>query len=138
MEDGASLLVKRSLISNGATLLVESGGAVEITDYWSSSSDTVQVDGTLNVKGDAKLSSAAVSASGLLTFKGDLTVSGGTWNNPNVAFISKLPQVVSGSAISVGDLTVDNLSRTGIQIDAKITPSGTVQYIHMSADDAAA
>lgn len=138
VEDGASLLVKRSLISNGATLLVESGGAVEITDYWSSSSDTVQVDGTLTVKGDAKLSSAAVSASGLLTFKGDLTVSGGTWNNPNVAFISKLPQVVSGSAISVGNLTVDNLSRTGIQIDAKITPSGTVQYIHMSADDAAA
>lgn len=132
VESGATVLVKRSIISNGATVAVAEGGTLEVNDYLNSANDTYQIDGNFTVKGDAKMTSDTVNAAGLITFKGDLTVSGGTWNDPNVAFISKLPQVVSGSSITVGDLTVDNLSKTGIQIKTTITASGTVQYIHMS------
>ena len=132
VESGATVLIKRSIVSNGATVAVDTGGTLEIIDYLNSANDTYRIDGNFTVKGDAKLSSATVNATGLITFKGDLAVSGGTWNNPNIAFISKLPQVVSGSSITVGDLTVDNLSKNGIQINTTITASGTEQYIHLS------
>lgn len=132
VESGATVLVKRSIVSSGATIMVEEGGTVEIADYLSSSNDTYQIDGNFTIKGDAKMTSATVNAAGLITFKGDLAISGGNWNGPNIAFISKVPQVISGSSVTVGDLTVDNLSKTGIQMNADITVSGTAQYLHMS------
>lgn len=135
VESGATVLVKRSIVSSGATVVVAEGGTLEIADYLNSNKDIYRIDGNFTVKGDAKLSAATVNAAGLITFKGDLAVSGGTWNNPNIAFISKLPQVVSGSPITVGDLTVDNVSKTGIQIKTTITANGTVQYIHMSGTE---
>ena len=137
VEDGATLSVRRSVLSGGASVIVKSGGTLEVADHWSSASDTFQIDGDLTITGDAKWTSATVSAAGCITFRGDLAVSGGTWNDPNVAFISKLPQVVSGSSFTVGDLTVDNTSNTGIRFDTTVTPSGTAQYLHMSKNDAA-
>ena len=137
VEDGATLSVRRSVLSGGASVIVKSGGTLEVADHWSSASDTFQIDGDLTITGDAKWTSATVSAAGCITFRGDLAVSGGTWHDPNVAFISKLPQVVSGSSFTVGDLTVDNTSNTGIRFDTTVTPSGTAQYLHMSKNDAA-
>ena len=122
VEDGGTLVVKRHIDSNSATLDVDSGGLIQINDYLNSSSDTFNIDGDMIVKGDAKISSSTVNANGLITFKGDLNISSGTWNNPNIAFNSKLPQTISGSAINVNNLTVDNTSKTGIAF------SSTVNY----------
>ncbi len=135
VEDGAKLVVKRNIVSKGANIIVSSGGCIEIVDYINSSSDTYQIDGDLIVKGDARITSAIVNANGLITFKGDLTVSSGTWNNPNVAFVSKLPQVVSGSAINVNDITIDNTSKSGITITLTYTAAGKVDILHLSADN---
>lgn len=114
VESGANLLVRRSLIATAAAITVEAGGSLQIDDYFSSSSTTVAAAGTLLIKGDAKITSSTVSGTGLLTFKGDVSISGGTWNRPNVAFVSKVPQSVGGTSISVNDLTVENTSKTGI------------------------
>ena len=76
------------------------------------------------VKGDARITSSTVNANGLITFKGDLSISSGTWNKPNIAFVSKLPQVVSGSSVNVNDLTVDNSSKTGISFSQAVNYYG--------------
>lgn len=137
VEEGAKIEVGRSVVSNGATIIVNEGAKFEIADYLNSTSDTYQVDGDLVVTGDAKLSSATVNAKGLMTFKGDLTVSSGTWNNPNIAFISKVPQTISGSTINVNNITIDNTSKSGITINLTYNVSGDENIISTSSNSEA-
>lgn len=125
VEDGGTLIVKRNIDSTSATINVDSGGLIQVNDYLNSSSDTFNIDGDMIVKGDAKITSSTVNVAGLITFKGDLNVSSGTWNKPNVAFNSKLPQAISGSAINVNNLTVDNGSNTGITFSSNINYYGS-------------
>lgn len=124
IEDEGTLVVKRHIDSNSATINVDSGGLIQINDYLNSSSDTFNIDGDMIVKGDAQMSSSTVNANGLITVKGDLNVSSGTWNNPNIAFNSKLPQTISGSAINVNNLTVDNTSKAGITFNSTVNYYG--------------
>lgn len=126
--DGGVVKVRRSLISSGATITVHKGGQLIIEDYLSSSSDSISVSGEMLVKGDCKISSSAVSGTGLITFRGDLNVSSVTWGEDGVdiCFECKLPQVISGSAISINDLIIDNTCKTGIRFDADIKYSGNL------------
>lgn len=135
VENGAKLILQRSTEVQNGSIFVAKGGELILQDYLKSDGGTYTVDGTMVIKGDCMMQNATVNAAGLITFKSDLNISGGTWNNPNIAFISGLPQIVSGSNINVGNLTVDNLSKSGIQIQNTITPHGTVEYIHTSAEE---
>lgn len=120
VENGGTVTVKRSLKTTSSQIDVAEGGLIEVRDYFKSSSDTLNINGDLVIKGDCKISSSTVNAAGLITFKGDLTVSSGTWNNPNVNFESKLIQSVSGSSINVNNLAVNNTSKSGIIFSSKV------------------
>ena len=100
------------------------GGLLQVTDYLNSNSDIFNISGSLIVKGDSKITSSVINADGLITFKGDLNSSSCTWNNPNIAFNSKLPQTVSGSAINANNFTVNNESRLGITFNCKVNYYG--------------
>jgi len=89
-----------------------------------SNSDTLNIGGDLTVKGDSKITSSVINADGLITFKGDLNSSNCTWNNPNIAFDSKLPQTVGGSAINADKLIVNNQCRLGITFNCKVNYYG--------------
>lgn len=118
--DGKVLVVQKGLISSSATINVAQGGKLQVNDYLKSSSDSINVDGNMIVKGDAVITSGNVGGTGLFSWKGDLRVSSGTWNMPNMEFDGKLPQRISGSTISVHDLTLNNPSKTGMNLQAVI------------------
>ncbi len=124
VEDGATVLVKRSVKTSSAQVDVSEGGLLQVTDYLNSNSDIFNISGSLIVKGDSKITSSVINADGLITFKGDLNSSSCTWNNPNIAFNSKLPQTVSGSAINANNFTVNNESRLGITFNCKVNYYG--------------
>lgn len=124
VEDGATLIVKRNVDSNSATVNVENGGMFQVNDYLNSSSDNFNINGNMLIKGDAKINSSTVNAAGLITFEGDLNVSSGTWNKPNLSFNSKLPQIINGSSINVNNLNVKNSSKTGITFNSTINYFG--------------
>lgn len=124
VEEGGAILVKDGIISTSSKINVKKNAQIIVSGCMSSSSDKITVDGDLIVEEDARFSSCTVSAAGLITFKGDLNVSSGTWNNPNIAFISKLPQIVNGSAFSVNNFTVNNSSKTGFGAECDIKVNG--------------
>lgn len=124
IEDNSSLTVNGPIKCSSSIITVNKNGVLEGYDYLSSSSDTFNIDGDMIVKGDAKITSSTVNANGLITFKGDLNVSSATWNNPNIAFAGKLPQVISGSTINVNNLIVDNNSKTGIDFKSDVNYYG--------------
>jgi len=126
IENGAKLTVKGGVVSNSATLNVSQGGSLTAVGYLNSNSDTLNIDGNLIVKSDAKLTSSTVNAEGMITFNGNLNTSSCTWNNPNVSFISKLSQTLSGSAITVNNLVIDNASRDGLTLSATVNYYGTL------------
>ena len=117
-------MVKRSVKTSSAQVDVSEGGLLQVTDYLNSNSDIFNISGSLIVKGDSKITSSVINADGLITFKGDLNSSSCTWNNPNIAFNSKLPQTVSGSAINANNFTVNNESRLGITFNCKVNYYG--------------
>lgn len=125
IEDGASVLVKRSVKATSAQIDVAEGASLEIVDYLSSDKDVFNINGNLTVKGDCKMTSSTINADGLIIFKGDLISSSCTWNNPNVSFVSKLQQTVSDSAINVNNLAVDNTSKSGITFKSTVNYYGT-------------
>lgn len=124
VENGAEVLVKRALKTTSAQINVSEGGKIQVDDYLMSNSDTLNIGGDLTVKGDSKITSSVINAGGLITFKGDLNSSNCTWNNPNIAFDSKLPQTVGGSAINADKLIVNNQCRLGITFNCKVNYYG--------------
>ena len=124
VEDGGEIYIKNSLKATSAQIDVASGGVVQVNDYFKSSSDILNISGDFIVKGDCKITSSVVNVDGLITFKGDLTSSSCTWNNPNINFESKLQQTVSGSAINVNNLTVNNSSKSGITFNSTVNYYG--------------
>lgn len=131
VEDGAKLTVSKNLISSNSVFNVKDNGILQVDEYFKSSSDTLNVDSELLINGDAEIINSTVNSSGTITFKGDLKVSFGTWNNPNISFVSKLPQSFSGSSINVNNLTIDNNSKSGITFDSKVNYYG--EYIPNSS-----
>lgn len=109
---GGKLVVRGNITSNSATYVVAEGAVLQINDYFCSDSDTLDIAGDLVINADASFKSSVITANGIIKFKGDLSTSSCTWNSPNIAFISKLPQSISGSAISVNNLNIDNSSAT--------------------------
>lgn len=126
VQDGATIIVKKGMISQKSSIEVNEGGKIVVDDYFSSSNDTVDISGSFVLKGDAKITSSTISASGLISFGGDLTVSSGTWNKPNLAFVGKVPESFSGSAINVGNLVINNTSKSGISFESNMNYYGTV------------
>lgn len=124
ISQNGTLTVRNSVTSQSGTITVEEGALLYVNDYFSSTSDTLNIAGELVVNADASLTSSDVTANGLITFKGDLKTSSCTWNSPNIAFVSKLPQNISGSAVSVNNLNIQNGSTKGITIGSSITYSG--------------
>lgn len=117
---GCKLVVKQGMISSSGIIYIDQNGKLQINDYWKSQKDTVEVDGDLIVKGDADFYSSIINAAGLISFKGDVRVSSGTWNNPNISFVGKLPQNIYGDSVNVNNLTFDNESKAGVDIQAII------------------
>lgn len=147
LEEGAQFLISGACTASSAAIQVESGAQLriggffqsssmviqtgkeallEIGDYFISQSDTVTADGELTVKGDAKLVSSTINAERLITFKGDLNASSCVWNRPNVSFAGKTPQEISGSAMDVNHLTVENPCKAGIIFTATVNYYGTL------------
>lgn len=124
VEDGGEIYIKNSLKATSSQINVASGGVVQVNDYFNSSSATLNISGDFIVTGDCKITSSTVNADGLITFNGDLDSSSCTWNNPNVCFAGKLKQTVSGSAINVNNLTVNNSSKSGITFNSTVNYYG--------------
>ncbi len=143
--ENVTVTVKKFVSSSSSTITIKEGGKLIIESYLSSSSDKITVageisvgtdmiitssvldsSGMVDVKGDAKISSSTVSASGLLTFLGDLTVSSGTWKYPNLSFVGKTPQVISGTSLNAGNLLINNQCKTGITFTSKLIYSGNI------------
>lgn len=139
VQNGAQLLVVGDIRADSASVSVESGGSVYVQGHSVSKSGTWRVDGSMRmdeyldsfsdvwniggdvtVKEDTKMTSSTVGGNGVLRMMGDLMVSSGTWNKPNVVFVSKLPQNVSGSSISVNQITIENSSKSGITFDSTV------------------
>ena len=93
---------------------------MDIYSFVDSFSDVWNIGGDVTVKEDTKMTSSTVGGNGVLRMMGDLMVSSGTWNKPNVVFVSKLPQNVSGSSISVNQITIENSSKSGITFDSTV------------------
>lgn len=129
VSNGGILNSKGSITANSATVNVLEGGSIRIGDYFNSSSSTINVDGNLTIVGDSKLTSSTIGGNGTFNFMGDVNSSSCTWNKPNVSFCGKTPQTVSGSAISVNNLTINNTSKSGI------TFSTTVNYYGEYTED---
>lgn len=125
IEDGARVFVKRAFKTSSAQINVATGGSIEIVEYINSYSDIFNVYGSLVIKGDSKIMSSVINADGLISFKGDLYSSSCTWNNPNISFTSNLHQSVSGSAITVNNLTVNNNSKNGVSFGSTINYFGS-------------
>lgn len=115
-----SLNAKGSITATSAMVNIIDGGKMRIGDYLSSSTSTFNVDGELIIVGDAKLTSSTLSGNGLISFMGDLITTDCSWNKPNVSFCGKTPQEISGSAISVNNLIVDNTSKSGISFNTTV------------------
>lgn len=118
VESGGSVYVQGHSISKSGTWRVD--GSMRMDEYLDSSSDAWNIGGDVTVKEDTKITSSTVGGNGVLRMMGDLMVSSGTWNKPNIAFISKLPQNVSGSSISVNQITIENRSKSGITFDSTV------------------
>ena len=134
VEKGATLNVKNCIISSSGVITVQEGGKLQIDDYLSSTKDTLNIEGEMVIKGDAKISSSIINGPGILTFKGDLITSSGTWNKPDIAFISKLPQVISGSAVTADDLTLNNESKSGVTLKSTVNYYGEINKNASSID----
>jgi hypothetical protein len=127
VEDGGKVVIKKSLKTTSSQINVSEGGIVQVNDYFKSSSDTLNISGDFIITGDCKMSSSTINADGLVTFKGDLETSSCTWNNPNISFMSKLQQTVSGSTINANNLTVNNGSKNGFVLKSTINYYGTYE-----------
>ena len=127
VEEGAELKVKKYVVSNGASITVADGGSFEIGGYFSGTNTVINCDGDIVFKDDTLLTGCTVSGEGTLKFAGDLDTSSCTWQNPNVLFESKMPQTVSGSAITVNDITVNNTSRSGIKFNVTVNYYGVLE-----------
>lgn len=122
LEDNAILNVAGNLNASSNTITLNENSSIIVDDYLNASSSTFNIDGNLTIVGDAKLTLSTIGGNGTINFMGDVNSSSCTWNKPNVSFCGKTPQTVSGSAISVNNLTISNTSKSGI------TFSTTVNY----------
>lgn len=122
LEDNAILNVAGNLNASSNTITLNENSSIIVDDYLNASSSTFNMDGNLTIVGDAKLTLSTIGGNGTINFMGDVNSSSCTWNKPNVSFCGKTPQTVSGSAISVNNLTISNTSKSGI------TFSTTVNY----------
>ena len=127
VKNGATLEIKNGVKANSTTIIIENGGRLVIGDYIYTSNCSITADGDIVVKGDSRLNSSTVSGAGLITLYGDLYTSSCTWNKPNLNLKSKVPQIISGSAITVNDLTVDNTSKSGVSLDTSIKYYGVYE-----------
>lgn len=129
LEDNAILNVAGNLNASSNTLTLNENSSIIIDDYLNVTSSTFNIDGNLTIVGDAKLTSSTIGGNGTINFMGDVNSSSCTWNKPNVSFCGKTPQTVSGSVISVNNLTISNTSKSGI------TFSTTVNYYGEYTED---
>ena len=127
VKNGATLEIKNGVKANSTTIIIENGGRLVIGDYIYTSNCSITADGDIVVKGDSRLNSSTVSGAGLITLYGDLDTSSCTWNKPNLNLKSKVPQIISGSAITVNNLTVDNTSKSGVSLDTSIKYYGVYE-----------
>ncbi len=127
IEDGATLIVKQSIISNSSTINIGANGTLKSRDYFKSTSDKINVNGNFIVMSDCKTDSSTLCGDGTITFKGDLKSSSCSWENPNVSFESKLPQTISGSTISANNLKVANNSKNGITFNCGVNYYGAYE-----------
>ncbi len=129
IEDGAKLVVKKNLDINKGNIYVAPGSSLEIYDYLKVSGSTITADGDVIVKTDVKLTGSTLQGEGTFTFNGDLNTSSCTWNKPNIVFKSKLCQSVTGSAINVNNIKLENTSKDGITVGTTINYYGKYENL---------
>ena len=96
---GASLEVRGKLVASGASLALDKDSRVYVAGRAMLTNVPVTLDGTLTVQDDLILSSSAISGGGTLDLRGDL---------------------FSDSAITVGTLRLDGLTRQYLNSSAKV------------------
>lgn len=116
----SSITVNEYVDLNSTTLNINENAEMNINDYIQFSSANLNINGILTVKSDAKLISCIVDSNGVMNLYGDLNSDSCTWNNANISFIGQTPQVVSGSAVNVNDLIIDNASKSGVTFESKV------------------
>lgn len=127
IEDGAELVVKRSTISSGASISVAENGKLNFGGYFSGANTIINSDGEIQFKDDTLLSGCTLGGSGTIAFSGDLETSSCTWQNPNVHFRSRLPQIISGSEINANNLTITNTSKSGLKLNTTVYYYGVLE-----------
>jgi hypothetical protein len=84
---------------------------------------TVNAGDQLTVTGDfASAASSTATGGGMLTVGGDV-YNGGTFQTDNLALNGKLPQTISGNALTVKKLTLANSSASGVTIGTVVNIS---------------
>lgn len=131
--DGSMTVASGTVTASGgfrhtdeAPLTVAKDAALHVAGITTVQNTALQLDGTLQTGSDCLLTTTTLSGSGTLRAHGDLTL-GGESACGTLELCGKLPQTVSGSALQVGTLRLNNTSRQGITLDSALTVTETYE-----------
>ncbi len=127
LED-ATLEVTDSIRTSGTgnALTIDAGSAVRTGNLVRLSDAALQLDGALTSGSDCLLTATTLSGGGTLRACGDLTL-GGESACGTLELCGKLPQTVSGSALEVRKLILNNTSRQGVTLSSAVTVTETYE-----------
>lgn len=122
--ENAEFTADGSFTSANSAIGIAENAKLSVNDYLYSASDKICTDGTLYIKGDASISSTTLQGTGSEIFCGDLYSQWADFGRTGLEFSAKIPQTVSVSDMTAGDITLANSSRSGILLTGKITYYG--------------
>ena len=133
----ATLIIDGHLLSTSNWIVIEEGGEVIIRGAYIGKTVNMQLNGICSVWSDCMLTSGSITGTGKFLIYSDLSNSATINELECLEIAGKTPQKISGTAMHVNHVVVDNSSAQGIEISTTIYYKDSVNVTEQCVVDEA-